>query len=99
MWKRKSKLQTRFSYKVMSLRNTAVWNTVPDPKRTGGRWGAERGGRARIHVGLQEFLKQASKAEHGEKMRRTCLLTIFKCANGEINTRNFFADRMCFPYF
>lgn len=36
-------------------------------KKDRGRWGAERGGRARIHVGLQQFLKQASKAEHGEK--------------------------------
>lgn len=35
MWKRTSQLQTRFSYNVTSLRDTAVWNIVPDPKRTG----------------------------------------------------------------
>lgn len=43
MWKRKSKLQTRFSYKVTNWRNTAVWNTVPDPKRTGGGGGQKEG--------------------------------------------------------
>lgn len=33
------------------------------------------------------------------RTRKTCLPTIFKCVSGEINTRKFFADRMCFPYF
>lgn len=68
MWKRKSQLQTRFSCNITSLRNTTVWNRVPDPKRTGEGGEQKPGrGRARIHVGLQEFLKQTSKAEHGEK--------------------------------
>lgn len=45
MWKRKSELQTRFSYNVTSLRNTAVRNTVPDQKKDRERWGAEKGGK------------------------------------------------------
>lgn len=89
-----SSKQTRLSYSVKSLTNTAVWNTAPDPKRRREKK-KENAQNARTsrtsEIGFQGSTRR--------KVRKICLLTILKCTNGEINTRKLSTDEMCFPCF
>lgn len=43
--KGKASFKQDFSYNVMSLRDTTVWNILPDPERIGGGGGQKAGGK------------------------------------------------------
>lgn len=88
-----SSKQTRLSYSVKSLTNTAVWNIAPDPKRRKKK--KENAQNARTSRTSEIGFKGLTR----RKVRKICLLTILKCADGEINTRKLSTDEMCFPCF
>lgn len=84
MWKKESEFQTKLSYNVKSFRNTVVWNTVPKKERKAPKYIQDTSG----------ISETGFEGSTWRKVIKICLLTIFKCTNGEINTRRLSTDWM-----